>query len=444
MKQWLLLLVALTGLSGSVLAAVIEDARLWPAPDNTRLVLDLSGPVEHRVFVLSNPSRVVVDINQVTLGTDLTRLALNNSGVSRIRSAVRDGGDLRVVLDLSAQLSPRSFVLRPNEQYGHRLVLDLERPPGLAMEPSERQVSRSADDMSNQQRNIVVAIDAGHGGEDPGAIGGRGTREKDVVLAIARELYSQLEDIRGYEPVLVRTGDYYISLQRRRELAREKQADLFISIHADAFTNPRASGASVFALSSSGATSAMAGYLADQENAADVIGGVNGISLEDKDEILRSVLVDLSMTATLRSSLDVGRNILGQMKQVARMHKTSVEQAGFAVLKSPDVPSILVETGFISNPTEEANLGSAGYRRQLATAIRVGVTRWFDRNPPPGTWVAWQKREAGSLRRYVVVRGDTLSAIATRNNTSVARLREVNQLNGTSIRIGQVLMIPEA
>jgi N-acetylmuramoyl-L-alanine amidase len=443
MKQWLLLLVALTGLSGSVLAAVIEDARLWPAPDNTRLVLDLSGPVEHRVFVLSNPSRVVVDINQVTLGTDLTRLALNNSGVSRIRSAVRDGGDLRVVLDLSAQLSPRSFVLRPNEQYGHRLVLDLERPPGLSMEPSERQVSRSADDMSNQQRNIVVAIDAGHGGEDPGAIGGRGTREKDVVLAIARELYNQLEDVRGYEPVLIRTGDYYISLQRRRELTREKQADLFISIHADAFTNPRASGASVFALSSSGATSAMAGYLADQGNEADVIGGVNGISLEDKDEILRSVLVDLSMTATLRSSLDVGRNILGQMKQVARMHKTSVEQAGFAVLKSPDVPSILVETGFISNPTEEANLGSAGYRRQLATAIRQGVTQWFERNPPPGTWVAWQKREAGSLRRYVVVRGDTLSGIASRNNISVSRLRQANQMNGSAIRVGQVLMIPQ-
>ncbi|MEX2321243.1 MAG: N-acetylmuramoyl-L-alanine amidase, partial [Saccharospirillum sp.] len=320
---------------------------------------------------------------------------------------------------------------------------DLERPPGLSMEPSERQVSRSADDLSNQQRNIIIAIDAGHGGEDPGAIGGRGTREKDVVLAIARELYSQLDGLRGYEPVLMRTGDYYLSLQRRRELAREKRADLFISIHADAFTDPRASGASVFALSSSGATSAMAGYLANQENAADVIGGVNGISLEDKDEILRSVLVDLSMTATLRSSLDVGSDILAEMKQVARMHKASVEQAGFAVLKSPDVPSVLVETGFISNPTEEANLGSAGYRRQLATAIRQGVTRWFERNPPPGTWVAWQKREVGTLRRYVVVSGDTLSGIASRNNTSVSRLREVNQMNGTAIRIGQVILIPQ-
>lgn len=450
MKQWfvnltapLMVLVGLVSVTAGVRAAEIEDARIWPAPDNTRLVFDLSGPVEHRVFVLSNPSRVVVDISDVSLSTDLGRLSLDNSGVSRIRSGQREGGELRVVLDLSAQLNPRSFVLRPNEQYGHRLVLDLERPPGLSMEPSERQVSRSADDLSNQQRNIIVAIDAGHGGEDPGAIGPRGTREKDVVLAIARELYNQLEDVRGYEPVLMRTGDYYLSLQRRRELAREKQADLFISIHADAFTNPRASGASVFALSSSGATSAMAGYLANQENEADVIGGVNGVSLEDKDEILRSVLVDLSMTATLRSSLDVGNDILSEMKQVARMHKASVEQAGFAVLKSPDVPSVLVETGFISNPTEEANLGSAGYRRQLAAAIRQGVTQWFERNPPPGTWVAWQKREAGTLRRYVVVSGDTLSGIASRNNTSVSRLREVNQLNGTAIRIGQVILIPQ-
>lgn len=425
-------------------AADIDSARLWPAPDNTRLVLDLSGPVEHRVFTLSNPRRVVVDIDGTHLETDLGDLELTNSGISRIRSGVRNGGDVRIVLDLSTELNPRSFTLRPNEQYGHRLVLDLERPPGLSMEPQERQVSKSVNELSSQQRNIIVAIDAGHGGEDPGAIGGRGTLEKNVVLAIARELYSQLNDIKGYEPFLVRTGDYYVPLQRRRQIARQKNADIFISIHADAFTSPQASGASVFALSNNGATSAMARYLADQENASDVIGGINGVSLEDKDEVLRSVLVDLSMTATLRSSLDVGSAVLGQMRRVARMHKNSVEQAGFAVLKSPDVPSILVETGFISNPTEEANLGSRAYRQQLATAIRRGVTAWFERNPPPGTWVAWQQRSAGELRRYTVVQGDTLSGIATRTGTSVARLKEVNQLQGSAIRIGQVLLIPDA
>ncbi len=438
---WLILALCVAPLA---MAANIESARLWPAPDNTRLVLDLSGPVKHRVFTLSNPSRVVVDIDGARLNAELSGLDLTDSGVSRIRSGVRNGNDVRIVLDLSARLTPRSFTLRPNEQYGHRLVLDLERPPGLAMEPQERQVNKTVNDMSNQQRNIIVAIDAGHGGEDPGAIGGRGTLEKHVVLAIARELYDQLREVKGYEPFLVRTGDYYVSLQRRRQIAREKHADLFISIHADAFTSPRASGASVFALSSRGATSAMARYLADQENEADVIGGINGVSLEDKDEVLKSVLVDLSMTATLRSSLDVGSLILGEMKQVARMHKNTVEQAGFAVLKSPDVPSILVETGFISNPTEEANLGSRAYRQKLATAIRQGVTSWFDRNPPPGTWVAWQQRNAGELRRYVVVQGDTLSAIASRNGTSVSRLREVNQLPDSSIRIGQVLLIPGA
>lgn len=438
---WVLTVLFLAPLS---LATDIDSARLWPAPDNTRLVLDLSGPVEHRVFTLSNPSRVVVDIDRARLKADLGDLQLTNSGVSRIRSAVRNGEDIRIVLDLATQLNPRSFTLRPNEQYGHRLVLDLERPPGLAMEPRERQVSKTVNDLSSEQRNIIVAIDAGHGGEDPGAIGGRGTLEKHVVLAIARELYDQLNGIKGYEPFLVRTGDYYVPLQRRRQIAREKNADLFISIHADAFTSPQASGASVFALSSNGATSAMARYLADQENASDVIGGINGVSLEDKDEVLRSVLVDLSMTATLRSSLDVGSSILGEMRQVARMHKNSVEQAGFAVLKSPDVPSILVETGFISNPTEEANLGSRAYRRKLATAVRKGVTDWFERNPPPGTWIAWQQRNAGELRRYVVVRGDTLSGIATRAGTSVARLKEINQLQDSAIRIGQVLLIPGA
>jgi len=441
-QYWLSL--ALLILAPLAQAVDIDSARLWPAPDNTRLVLDLSAPVEHRVFTLSNPSRVVVDIDSARLETDLGALELDNSGISRIRSGVRNGGDIRIVLDLSARLNPRSFTLRPNEQYGHRLVLDLERPPGLSMEPQERQVSKTVNDLSSQQRNIIVAIDAGHGGEDPGAIGGKGTLEKHVVMAIARELYDQLNGVKGYEPFLVRTGDYYVPLQRRRQIAREKNADLFVSIHADAFTSPQASGASVFALSSNGATSAMARYLADQENASDVIGGINGVSLEDKDEVLRSVLVDLSMTATLRSSLDVGSSILGEMRSVARMHKNSVEQAGFAVLKSPDVPSILVETGFISNPTEEANLGSRAYRQKLATAIRKGVTAWFDRNPPPGTWVAWQQRNAGELRRYVVVRGDTLSGIASRNGTSVARLKEVNQLNGADIRIGQVLLIPGA
>ncbi|WP_108124950.1 N-acetylmuramoyl-L-alanine amidase [Saccharospirillum mangrovi] len=441
----LFMLLVISLLAPLTQAVEIESARLWPAPDNTRLVLDLSGPVQHRVFTLSNPSRVVVDIEGAELNTRFDTLDLTRSGIQRIRSGPRPDGDLRIVLDLDSDLSPRSFTLNPNDQYGHRLVLDLERASGEALQPREQQVSKTVGDLAGQRRNIIVAIDAGHGGEDPGAIGGRGTREKHIVLAIARELYRQLNQVEGFEPFLVRTDDYYISLQRRRQIAREHNADLFVSIHADAFTSPRATGASVFALSSGGATSTMAAYLANQENASDVIGGINGISLEDKDEVLRSVLVDLSMTATMRSSLDVGSRVLGEMRSVARLHKATVEQAGFAVLKSPDVPSILVETGFISNPTEEANLGSPGYRQRLATAVRDGIIDWFKDNPPPGTWIAWQQSNGNDgMRRYTVVRGDTLSGIANRNGTSVGRLREVNQLQDSAIRIGQVLLIPEA
>ncbi len=278
----------------------------------------------------------------------------------------------------------------------------------------------------SDKRDIIIAIDAGHGGEDPGAIGPNRKREKDVVLAIARELEALLKADKGFSPTLIRTGDYYISLRGRRDLARQRQADLFVSIHADAFKRKEARGASVYALSTSGATSTAARYLAQRENESDLVGGV---SLSDKDDILAGVLADLSMTSTLDNSLKLGGNVLRNMDRIARLHKKGVEQAGFAVLKSPDIPSILVETGFISNPEESRLLATSAYQKQMARAIHAGIREWFLAHPPSGTLIAWQKQQEG--QQYVIARGDTLSGIAQRFNVSLADLKI---RNGIAVR----------
>jgi N-acetylmuramoyl-L-alanine amidase len=289
----------------------------------------------------------------------------------------------------------------------------------------------------SDKRDIIIAIDAGHGGEDPGAIGPNRKREKDVVLAIAKELDALLKADKGFSPTLIRTGDYYISLRGRRDLARQRQADLFVSIHADAFKRKEARGASVYALSTSGATSTAARYLAQRENESDLVGGV---SLSDKDDILAGVLADLSMTSTLDNSLKLGGKVLRNMDRVARLHKKGVEQAGFAVLKSPDIPSILVETGFISNPEESRLLATSDYQKKMARAIHAGIREWFLAHPPSGTLIAWQKQQEG--QQYVIARGDTLSGIAQRFNVSLADLKIRNGIAGEKIMVGQKLLIP--
>ena len=446
MIRWFLTLFCTVSMAA---ASVVDGVRIWPAPDNTRLVLDLNGAVEHSVLTLRNPDRIVLDIEDVSLKADLSSLDLTDSGISRIRHAVRNGSDLRIVLDMASAMSPRSFALPPNEQYGHRLVVDLERPlldAATGREQVEPVTRKDITDLSNQKRDIVVVIDAGHGGEDPGAIGPSRLLEKNVVLSIAREVYRQLEATEGFKPIMVRDGDYIVALSKRRHLARASNADLFVSIHADAFHNASAYGASVYALSNGGSVSAVAKYLADQENAADVIGGINGVSLEDKDDVLKSVLVDLSMTSTLQRSLDVGRVVLNEMSRFARLHgnRKTVGQANFVVLRAPDVPSILVETGFISNPTEEKNLGSARYRQQMATAIRNGIVGYFEKTPPEGSFIAWRQQQKSTVRRYTVAKGDTLSAIAIRNGVSVNAIKSINNLSNSTIWVGQVLLIPGA
>jgi N-acetylmuramoyl-L-alanine amidase len=428
-------LVCMGLLPCQAMAAEVGAVRLWRAPDHTRLVLDLSEQVTFSNLSLDNPERFVVDLKDSRLTSSLAALPLEGTPISQVRSGIRKGTDLRLVLDLKSKVETSVFLLPPNEVTGHRIVIDLFDSQTLASDPDPVLSVDSLD----ARRDIVVAIDAGHGGEDPGASGPGQLREKTVVLAIAKRLEQQLAGVPGFKPVLIRSGDYYVSLKNRRDRARELQADLFISIHADAFKQKSAHGASVYALSTRGATSTAAQYLAESENAADLVGGVE---LAEMDPVLASVLTDLSMTSTLDISLNLGGLILEQIGGVARLHKKKVEQAGFAVLKSPDVPSLLIETGFISNPKEAEQLSTPAYQDKMARAIRRGIQSWFARQPPPGTLLAWQ-REQGS-REVTVAAGDTLSEIAQRHNVSVASIKTTNGLSRDVIFVGQTLLIPDA
>lgn len=414
-------------------AADIESVRLWRAPDKTRLVLDLGSTVEHNIFPLQNPNRLVVDLSDSRIKTTFEGLELRNTPIAGIRAAVRNKTDVRVVLDLSGTVSPKSFTLPANEQYSNRLVIDLF--------DNKRVISRTLDEVvKKKDRRIIVAIDAGHGGEDPGALGPRRVREKVVVLQLAKKIKKLFDGNPNFQGELVRSGDYYLAHRKRTQIARDKQADFFISIHADAFTDPSAHGASVYALSTTGATSEQARYLADKENRADLIGGASSLSLDGRDEVLAGVLLDLSMNATLRRSLDAGDYVLKNMGTVARLHKKKVEQAGFLVLKSPDIPSLLLETGFISNPNEAQKLSTSGYQNKMAQAIFEGIEQYFLDNPPPGTLLAKNGNRVDRI--YVVAPGDTLSEIAVRFNVSMKKIKRYNKMSSNKIRVGKKIKIP--
>lgn len=445
------LLCSLVFWSAALQAAEIRDVRFWRAPDHSRVVFDLSGSVEHELITLDKPDRLVIDIQNTKLTSDTSKLEFANSPISRLRHAEKPNGTLRIVFDLSNAVQVRSFLLAASGDLQDRLVVDfLDSSQGAgssaSVKPRAPKVVKSVENSSH--RNVVIAIDAGHGGEDPGAIGPGRIKEKDVVYKIAQRLKERFERKKGYQVVMIRDGDYYVGLAKRRDLARKAQADFFVSIHADAFTNPSANGSSVYALSKRGATSASARILAQRENKADLVGGV---SLSDKDQVLAGVLTDLSMTATLDASLSVGGQLLGEMGKISRLHSKRVEQAGFAVLKSPDIPSLLVETGFISNPHEAGKLKSSRYQGQMAQAIYEGIDRYFRESPPPDTYFAAVKRgdisPAGGrapvgAREYVIARGDTLSGIAHRYNVPLSDLQRHNQLSGSNIRVGQKIKIP--
>ncbi|WP_230460374.1 N-acetylmuramoyl-L-alanine amidase [Sansalvadorimonas verongulae] len=413
----------------------IKGVRLWRSPDKTRLVFDLSDNIDHKIFPLTNPQRLVVDIKDTRLPGSLSKLELGQTPIGAVRWATRQSKDLRIVLDLKQKVTPRSFVLKPNETYGYRLVVDL-------FDEQKATQTTHAPVIKQTNRDIVIAIDAGHGGEDPGAVGHRGAREKDVVLAIARDVAKLFEQAQGFKPVMIRTGDYYISLRERTRKARRHNADFFVSIHADAFTRKSANGASVFTLSQRGATSEAARWLANKENSADLVGGEDGVSLGDKDDVLARVLLDLSMTDSQSRSEKAGSKVLSQLGRVNRLHKSKVEQAAFVVLKNPDIPSILVETGFISNPGEASKLITRAHQRKLARAIHTGVKEFFIKYPPAGTLIANNRSNAGRAT-YRVRRGDTLSGIASKHSVSLNQLLAYNSMSvRDTLKVGQLLRIP--
>ena len=413
-------------------ALQIASARLWPAQEYTRLILESPAPIEYQLVLLKQPNRVVLDLARVDAAPELGKLAArvqsSDPYIASIRVGTPSGGFLRVVLDVKGEVNPQVFALKPVAEFGHRLVVDLYPPvpldPMMALlesesrkavampapaplpapveaQPAPQGAEAKAPPVADARpapaqpspppgaarrsppaaavRPITVAIDPGHGGEDPGAIGRRGTYEKHVTLAIARKLKAILDGEPNMRAMLTRDDDYFVPLRARVQKARRVQADLFISIHADAFREANARGSSVFALSEHGATSAAARWLAQKENESDLIGGVN---LDPKDPVLARTLLDLSQTAQINDSLKVGRQVLQGIATQNTLHKATVEQAGFAVLKAPDIPSILVETAFISNPDEERMLRSDRYQQRFAEAIAVGVRRYFARNPP--------------------------------------------------------------
>lgn len=359
-------------------AVEVRDVRLWSSPENTRLVLDLSGSTRHRLQTLQNPDRLVLDIAGAHLRHGVRTPSASAGVIKSVHIAQHSSQDLRVVLELSHGVSPKSFLTPPNAQYGYRLVVDLGDVGPMAA-PARVEHSRSG------ARDLVIAVDAGHGGEDPGAIGMRGTREKDVVLAIARDLAQQINTEPGMKAVLTRDGDYFVPLRDRMRRARAQNADLFVSVHADSIRDRSVDGSSVYILSQKGATDEASRWLADQQNASDLIGGV---SLDDKNDVLASVLLDLSQSAAMIASETAAERVLRQLNQVGLVRKRQVQQARFMVLKSPDVPSMLVETAYISNPDEEQRLRGPAQQARLAAAIHQGVRDYFYANPPPGTRLA--------------------------------------------------------
>ncbi|WP_339453059.1 N-acetylmuramoyl-L-alanine amidase [Pseudomonas sp. EA_5y_Pfl2_R50] len=375
----------------SVSATQIRNARLSRSENKLRLVFDLSGPVRYKTFALSAPERLIIDLSGSSLSGDFSQLALADTPIRAIRSGHFGQGDTRIVLDLSGPVQLNSFMLAPQDGQGYRLVLDLlsaKQPPITAMVPRE-----TPSNGPHPKRDIIVVVDPGHGGKDPGAIGAKGEREKDVVLSIAQLLAKRLKREKGFDVKLVRNDDFFVPLRKRVEIARQHKADMFISVHADAAPRLTASGASVFCLSEGGATSATARFMAQRENGADLLGATALLNLKDKDPMLAGVILDMSMNATIAASLQLGSSVLSSLAGITALHQKRVEQAGFAVLKSPDVPSILVETGFISNVRDSQRLATARHQQAIADGLLDGLKRYFLKNPPLDSYIAWQQAQ---------------------------------------------------
>ncbi len=379
LRLGVLLLVAPAALAATQVRNVAFEA---PSPGSARFTLTLSGPPNHQVFTLDNPRRVVIDLKSTSLPRSMAMPAAAGP-VTSVRSGTQPGGKLRFVLEMDAR-----YTTMKAWASGNQLILDLGMTPVVAAPPAPPKPVQAAHAPADLGRDIVIAVDAGHGGQDPGASGAAGTREKDVVLAIARALARRIDAEPGMKAVLTRDSDVYIAHRERMNIARRARADIFISVHADAIQNRGVTGSSVYVLSTRGASSEAARWLAEEQNAADLKGGV---SLGDKDDALASVLIDLTQTASIGGSMEAAERVLGQLDRVGTVRKTRVQQAAFLVLKSPDIPSMLVETAYISNPGEERKLRTASHQTEVAEAIFNGVREYFRQSPPDGTLFARQR-----------------------------------------------------
>ncbi|MGI5309055.1 N-acetylmuramoyl-L-alanine amidase [Rheinheimera sp. WS51] len=424
-----LLAVCCLGVMQPLLAAnQVQGIRIWPSPDNTRVVFDLKEAADHNSFSLDKPDRLVIDLNNTSGGSELP----NINGESDLIKAIRSSGDknsMRIVLDLLKSTKANVFTLPPTAPYGHRLVIDL--PNDVTEQPLPPPSIRAA-------RDIIIAIDAGHGGEDPGSIGPSGYYEKHITLPLAKRLMDLINQQQGMKAMLVRTNDYYIHVNRRTEIARGQQADLLISIHADAFTSPQPRGASVWVLSLRRATTEVGRMLEQTERHSELLGGVAEIIKDSANErYLAQTVLDLSMNHSMTTAHQVAQQVLQELDKVAYLHKSKPQAASLGVLKAPDIPSILVEVGFISNPQEEKLLRTSSHQNKLAKAMFTAVKRYFEQSPPADSLFAQNR-----ARQHKVNPGESLSVLAQRYNVSIADLRQHNQLSSDSIRVGQVLRIP--
>jgi N-acetylmuramoyl-L-alanine amidase len=437
LKQLNILLISFSLISFSTVSFAIntiEGLRIWPSPDTTRLVFDLSDTPEYTYFTLKNPQRLVIDIENTPDNFDFSTIVNESKLVKKVRySTAKNSQSVRVVVELNKKLEKNIFALPPTAPYGNRLVIDLNDPDSSA--PQIVLNSKSTTD-----RDIVIVIDAGHGGEDPGSVGPSGSYEKNITLGIAKRLESLINKEKGMRAVMTRTGDYYISPNKRPQLARKHKADMFVSIHADAFTTPHPRGASVWVLSMKRANTELGRWMERTERHSELLGGAAEIIQDTANErYLAQALLDMSMDHSLTTSYNVSRDMIKHLSKVTKLHKKTPQAASLAVLTSPDIPSILVETGFISNPQEEKNLNWSQYRQRLAQSVFNGLRQHFTSSPPDGSlWAKWKQEK----RTHRVRSGESLSLLAQRYNVQISTLKKANNLNTDVVRIGQVLMIP--
>ncbi|KPM84177.1 N-acetylmuramoyl-L-alanine amidase [Pseudoalteromonas lipolytica] len=421
----------------------INSVRVWPSPDSTRVVFDLNDKPDFSYFMLKNPARLVIDLKNTDKLDSLPAIPKKHQIVSKLRySKPKDSKSVRFVFELARASKPVVFALLPTDPYKHRLVVDLVDKTPKAEPVASTNTSVKKREL-NQERDIVIAIDAGHGGEDPGSIGPSGTYEKDITLQIAKRLERMIDAEKGMISRMVRRSDYFVNLNTRTSIARKKKADFFVSIHADAFTSPQPNGASVWVLSLRRANSEIGKWIEDKEKHSELLGGAAGVLKDTASEkYLAQALLDMSMDHSMKTGFSVAEEVVSELRKVAKMHKKRPQAASLAVLKSPDIPSILVETGFISNPREERMLKTAQHQERLAKAIFTSIKNYYMKNPPDDSLFAKLKSQFPT--KHKVRPGESLSILASRYNTSVSKLKTANNLKSNTLFIGQELDIPQS